>query len=143
MTLKQLNFASLIFINIVIVLCFTTQYGLGVSNLSPKNSPMVFPVPFDSDQIRELYSIPWYKGVYFFTMDSCKWAYYFSLMISYDRILTLWYYGLILLLINIYFTNFYSTIFTDSIEISNDKNIREIIMYESESLIDDYETQYK
>ena len=141
--MKQLNFSTLIFINIVIVLLFTTQYGLGVSNLNPNNSPMDFPTPFDSKQLRDDLNIPWYSSVYFFTMDSWKWAYYFSLMISYDRILTLWYYGLILLLINIYFTNFYSTIFTENIDISNDKNIREIIRSESENLIDDYEAQYQ
>lgn len=68
--MKQLNFSTLIFINIVIVLLFTTQYGLGVSNLNPNNSPMDFPTPFDSKQLRDDLNIPWYSSVYFFTMDS-------------------------------------------------------------------------
>ena len=133
---KTLNFHSLIFINIVIVLWFSTQYGLGVSNLSPKNSPMIFPVPYDDEITRNNLNLPWYNSVYFFKIDSSKWAYYFSLMISYDRVLNLWYFGIILILINIYFTNFYSTIFTEDIEISNDKNIKDIIRRESEILID-------
>jgi hypothetical protein len=60
-------------------------------------------------------------------------------MISYARLKNLWYEGIILLLINVYFTTFYSTIYNQNITISNEKNINDIIRLQSDTLASMYE----
>jgi hypothetical protein len=60
-------------------------------------------------------------------------------MITQSTVLALWFPSLIILLTNFYFTNFYSVIFTQNIEISNEKNIIDIIKIQSDTVQKKYE----
>jgi len=140
---KDLSYKSLLAINMVIVVVLIVQYGIAITNLGPKNSPMHFPVPFDDISKLRRIGIPWYSTVEFFTIANNKWAYYFSLMISHTQIHNLWFLSMVMILINIYFTNFYSTIFNKNIEISNVKNIKDIIRIQSDVLVRKYEEVIK
>ena len=127
------------YINVFLIFVFICQYGLAISNISDKNTPMKFPDPFDNDEKLNLLSIPWYKSVPLFVNDNGKWAYYFSLMISAKRVQHLWFDGAILLLANAYFITFYSTIYDNDIEISDDKNINDIIKMKADIAVKKYE----
>lgn len=139
---KPLSFASLIYINLVMMVILILQYGMALSNLSYRNSPMGFPDPYNDTLRVDRIGIPWYINVPFFNENSNKWAFYFSLMITYNRIMNLWFPGLILLLSNIYFINFYSMIFNQNIDISDEKNIKDVIKIQSDILTKKYEQRY-
>ena len=60
-------------------------------------------------------------------------------MISAKRVQHLWFDGAILLLANAYFITFYSTIYDNDIEISDDKNINDIIKMQADIAVKKYE----
>lgn len=115
---------------------------MALTNLSYRNSPMRFPDPFTDPLKVDTIGIPWYINVPFFDLHSNKWAFYFSLMISSSRVANLWFPGLIILLSNIYFIHFYSMIFNKNIDISDEKNIKDVIKIQSEILTKKYEEQF-
>lgn len=115
---------------------------MALSNLSAKNSPIVFPDPFTDFMELEQLFIPWYRKVDFFTSNDDAWSFYCSLMISFKRVKNLWFNGSILLLANLYFTTFYSTIYNQNIEISNEKNINDIIKIQGDTIAKMYEKKY-
>lgn len=127
------------YVNVFLIFVYIFQYGLAISNISEKNSPMKFPNPFNNDEKLSLLSMPWYKSIPFFVDNHGEWAYYFSLMISAKRVQNLWFDGAILLLANVYFITFYSTIYDNDVEISNDKNINDIIKMQAEKVVKTYE----
>ena len=96
---KNFSYTSLIYINMILVVVYIIQYGMALSNLSSKNSPMTFPDPFTEYEYLKDLTIPWYKHIDFFSYfdgDSYEpnsWAFYCSLMVSYARVKNLWFGG--------------------------------------------------
>ena len=131
------------YVNIFLIFVYIFQYGLAISNISAKNTPMTFPDPFDNDIKLEGMNIPWYKSVHFFVQDNGEWAYYCSLMISAKRVQNLWFDGAILILANVYFITFYSTIYDNDFEISNEKNITDVIKIQADMSSRKYKGSFK
>lgn len=64
----------------------------------------------------------------FLDADNRKWAYFFGINVSFNRVETLWWEWVSLILLNVYFTNFNSALYEDdSIKISDTENIDKLV----------------
>jgi len=72
--------------------------------------------------------IPWYEKFDFLDDNGRKWAYFLGMNVSANRVQTMWFEWVSLILLNIYFTNFNSTMYEDdTIRISETENISELV----------------
>lgn len=119
---SKFNSQILKYLNILMIILFLEQYLVALSNVSPKNSPIVLPYPFSINEGQTVYwGIPWYiKQINLIEMDS-KWAYFSGVLISLKSLRILWAYGITIIMITVYFANFNLSIINNEFEYSNSK----------------------
>lgn len=122
---KRFNYKALKEYNCFLVLLTILQYFVFLSNLSPENSPMEFPVPYNPNKENFIpfpVPIPWYTKIDYFKANP-DWLYYLGASATQRARNSLWYEWSCIIICSIYFTNFNSIIIDKNMELTMRRSV--------------------
>lgn len=134
---RNCTFSNLKWYGLCLAIILVLEYASALANLSPSNSPSVFPTPFNDRGIERPLSVPIYRefgspltelvksGPEQGELRPTKWAFYFGFLISEGRLQTMWLDWFVIVLINYFFIHFYSVAFEYNMKLDSNEAIQQ------------------